>query len=301
MRRRAALLLHRARGGRRQRRQRRSRLRQGQGSSANDPEGAGRGEELQRSARGSTITHQVVGGTMPGAHEAGRPVPGVIARRRRHPRGGRHPRRAGEVAPVCRTINVAARRSRSLRSRRPTTSRRCAASMPKRSRPRECWRRTASCNVRKHEIVEVADGRAEGHPDPVPIGTKPAAARSALGLESHRQHEHVARPARDPRHDRPGSAPGHRREIHEGPRLVPAPGRAGDAPRGPGHRRQGRQDRRPRLEGSGCTRHRSARFEGGQTRCTAVPPRLGLQQPVPRGVPRRQPSSCSKPSMPAPK
>ena len=82
-------------------------------------------------------------------------------RRRRgpcDPRGGRHPRRARQVA---RFVERDQRRARddagpARRCAAPTTSRSCAASRPKRSRRRACSTRTASAQRGKHEVTEVA-------------------------------------------------------------------------------------------------------------------------------------------------
>ena len=77
-------------------------------------------------------------------------------------------------------------------------------------------------------------------------------------------------------------------KIHD---LKPAPGsKQAEAPRRSRHRRQGRQDRRPRHEGPGRARHRQAAVRGWPD--AAAPPHpeaQGLQQPVPGRVPRREP------------
>ncbi len=82
-----------------------------------------------------TITHPVIGehGRRPGAAEAGRPR---YRRHRRwrgpgHPRGGRHPRRAGQVARLVEPINV-----RPRHDRRPARSLQRPDEVAKLPRPR---------------------------------------------------------------------------------------------------------------------------------------------------------------------
>ena len=58
----------------------------------------------------------------------------------------------------------------------------------------------------------------------------------------------------------------------------------------PGHRRQGRQDRRPGHQGPGRPRHHQARVRGRPAAAhPAHPEAEGLQEPVPGGVQRHQP------------
>ena len=80
-------------------------------------------------------------------------------------------------------------------------------------------------------------------------------------------------------------------KIHD---LKPRAGfaQAPKRPRRPRHRRQGRQDRGPRLQGPGRARHGPGPVRGWPD--AAAPPHAegeGLQQPVPRRVPRREPST----------
>ena len=126
------------------------------------------------------------------------------------------------------------------------------------------------------------------------IGIKPkqrgtlARARPA----ADRIDEHVARPARSARHDRARAAPhqggGALVKIHD---LKPAPGSRRPKQRvGARHRRQGRQDRRPRQQGSGRARQRPRPVRRWPDAAAPPDPEgQGLQQPVPGRVPRRQP------------
>ena len=108
----------------------------------------------------------------------------------------------------------------------------------------------------------------------------------------HRVDQHVARPARSPRHDRARAAPhqggGTPVKIHD---LKPAPGSRRPKRRvGARYRRQGRQDRGPRQQGPGRARHDPRPLRRWPD--AAAPPYPegeGLQQPVPHRVPRRQP------------
>ncbi len=77
-------------------------------------------------------------------------------------------------------------------------------------------------------------------------------------------------------------------KIHD---LKPAEGsRKRAQARRPRHRRQGRQDRRPWHQGPAGPRHRPRRLRGRPAApAHAGPQAAGLQQPVPRRVPGRQP------------
>ena len=127
------------------------------------------------------------------------------------------------------------------------------------------------------------------------IATKPkTAARCARSASQDRRHQHAARSARDPRHDRPGPSPitvDERRadmQVHD---LAPAPGSTRPSARRPRHRRQGRQDRRPRHQGPAGARNtgrpRLRRWPDAAEAARAEAE--GLQQPVPRRVPGGQP------------
>ena len=107
-------------------------------------------------------------------------------------------------------------------------------------------------------------------------------------------------------HGRPGAAPRRRRRglRHEGPRPEAAARVQDRAPaRRPRHRRQGRQDRRPRHQGPGRARQRRRpRFEGGQTPIAPPHPEgQGVQEPVPGRVRGGQPRHARGASTPAPR
>ena len=84
-------------------------------------------------------------------------------------------------------------------------------------------------------------------------------------------------------------------KIHD---LKPAAG-SDQAPqaRRSRHRRQGRQDRRPRHQGPEGPRHRPRRLRRRPAAAAhAGPEAEGLQQPVPRRVPGASTSTCSRPA-----
>ena len=83
----------------------------------------------------------------------------------------------------------------------------------------------------------------------------------------------------------------------EGPRAPPAGGLdPAQAPGRPRHRRQGRQDRRPRYQGPGRPRHHPARLRGRPAPADAAHPQAArVQEPVPGRVHPGQPRRPGRP------
>ena len=124
------------------------------------------------------------------------------------------------------------------------------------------------------------------------IGIETQAPRHAAGAgpARHRAVERFARPPRDPGHDRPGAAPRECRggvavKLHD---LSPPRARPGQAPRRSGHRRQGRQDGRPRDEGPKGPQHRAARFRGWPAALDAADPETARASRTPSALRTRR-------------
>ena len=151
--------------------------------------------------------------------------------------------------------------------------------MSSRSRSRSCGRRSASSRSSAARCA------------------RSASARSARRTTLPDRPEIRGMIARVPHLVQGGGAPV---KIHD---LKPAPGSTqAEAPGRARHRRQGRQDRGPRQQGPGRARHRAGPVRGWPD--AAAPPHAegeGLQQPVPRRVPRRQPVDARRRSTPAPR
>ena len=286
---RPAVLVHRARRGGRRQRQRRPRLRQGQGSAGRDPEGHGGGARSACStcrSPATTITHTIIG-----EHDAARvllkpaaPGTGVIA-------GGaaraileaagvhdvlakslglleRHQRVAGHDQRPARAC-VAPTRSRRLRgkSAEEVSTAGMLAGVPRAQHEEDRGHRGGVMATLRVTQVRPT------------IGTKPKQRGTIRALGLRRISHTVELPDRPEirGHARQGAASrssrgGQLMKVHD---LKPAPGsqRRGDARR-PGHRRQGRQDRRPRQQGPGRTRQRrSPGSRVARLRCTAARPR----------------------------
>ena len=240
----------------------------------------------------------------PRADEAGRTRYRRDRRRRgpRHPRGRGHPRRAREVDRFV---------ERASTSRAPR-SRACSALR----RPDDV------AKMRGLDAEEVLDkGMLDGVPRAQPAQARDRRGRVMAELKvtldqvadrheaqaarhhprarprQDRQHEHAARPARDPRDDRAGSAPDHRRgdpmKVHD---LVPAPGSRRDARRvGRGIGGKGGKTAGRGSKGQGARGTVAGPLRGWPD--AAPPPHAegaGLQQPVPGRVPRRQPRAARR-------
>ena len=267
-------------------RQRRPRLRQGQGSARPRSRRAWkRREEPLRGAARRLDDHAPDHRRArrgPGAAEAG----GARYRRHRRRRRPRDPRAAGIHDVLAKSlgssnaINVARATMQGLRSlRRPDDIAQLRGKSPEEvSHRRACSTPTASATRRQARDhrgrVSMAE-RCTSHPGPFDDRHQAEAARHvrALGLGKIGSTNVAARPARDPRHARPGAAPRARRgDRDEAPRPEARAGlEAAEAPRRSRHRRQGRQDRRPGQQGPGRARHR--RRPGSRVarrRCTAA-------------------------------
>ena len=125
-------------------------------------------------------------GRRPGAAQAGRPRYRRHRRRRRpgHPRGGRHPRRAVQVARLVQPHQRGPGHHRRPRRRSsgPTRSPACAACRPRSSCPRACSRAYQRDRARPRTCpTRWRDGRPQGHPGPVGHRHQAQAPRARCG------------------------------------------------------------------------------------------------------------------------
>ena len=297
--------LHRPRGDRRRQRPGRPRVRQGQGGAPRHPEGhrGGQEEPVRRAARrlDHPPHHAGRAGRRPCPAEAG----GARYRRHRrrgrpdHPRGGRHPRRAGQVAglPQPHQRGQGHHRTACRGCSGPTPSPACRGLAPEEFVPAgllSAYRETE----RSRALDDRRGGRLDEHAASSPRSSRRSAPSPSTRAPSGRSAwAGSVAPTRCPTAPRSGawsarcrtSSPSRNSDMLKIHDLRPAEGSNAAAQAGrPGHRRQGRQDRRARHEG------RQGPLEGADlaSRAASCPSSSGC--PRSGGSPTRSGSPTSR-------